>query len=203
MIEYFRLFSSKLILAFVEHLVLSGVSLLLAIVCSLGLVVILVNFPKIKESSVYILSLIYSIPSFALFTLLIPLLGLGQITAIIVLVLYAQYILVRSFLVSLDSISEELIEAAFGMGMTEAQIFRQVRLPLAKKGIFSGVRLAATSIVAIATIASVVNAGGLGLILFEGLRSMNQYELAWGILLTVLISLWINSMLFALERLCD
>lgn len=203
MIEYFHEFSYKLIPAFVDHLMLSGLSIILAILLAFLLTGMLLKFPKLKDGSVYILSLIYAIPSFALLTLMIPIFGLGKGSASFVLILYAQYILVRSFLVSLEGVSAPLIEAAEAMGMTPSQVFLKVRLPLAKKGIFSGIRLATTSLVAIATIASVVNAGGLGLILFEGLRSMNQFELAWGIILTVGISLWMNAIIYAVEYLWD
>ena len=129
----------------------------------------------------------YAIPSFALFALLIPITGLGQTTAIIVLVIYAQYILVRTFLSGLSQVDKHVIEAAKAMGMT--------------KSFFAGLRLASTAIIAIATIGATINAGGLGVILFDGLRTMNLTKLLWGIILTVGLSLLTNLIIYLVEEL--
>ncbi|MGZ7204740.1 ABC transporter permease subunit, partial [Streptococcus pyogenes] len=89
-----------------------------------------------------------------------------------------------------------IIEAARGMGMTDWQVFLKIQLPLAKSSVFAGLRLASSSIIAIATIASTINAGGLGTILFDGLRTMSMTKLVWGIFLTVGLSLLFNLILY-------
>ncbi|WP_019786500.1 ABC transporter permease, partial [Streptococcus sobrinus] len=140
--------------------------------------------------------------SFALFALLIPVTGLGKTTAIVALAAYAQYILVRSFLAGLLEVDPSLIEAAQGMGMTKGQILRKIRLPLAVPAIMSGIRLAATSIIMIATIGATIQAGGLGTILFDGLRTNSIPKLVWGIILSIAITLWVNLFLYLIEEIC-
>lgn len=201
MIDYFKTSSDKLITALIDHIELTSFSLLFALLFASVITVILLFYPKIRQASVYALSLLYAIPSFALFTLLIPVTGLGTRTAIIALVIYAQYTLVRTFLAGLTQVDDSIIEAATGMGMTRWQILAKIQLPLAQFSIFAGLRLAASSIIAIATIASTINAGGLGSILFDGLRTMSLPKLLWGIILTVALSLLVNLILYLVEEL--
>lgn len=171
-----------------EHLQLTLLALGVALVFGIGLTLLLWRFPRLQQVSVYLLSVLYAVPSFALFALLIPLTGLGQTTTVIVLTLYAQYILVRSFLSGLTEIDPALLEAGRGMGMTEGQLLVTVQLPLAVPALFAGIKLAATSIIAMATIGATINAGGLGTLLFDGLRTASLTKLIWGIGLTVSLS---------------
>lgn len=201
MIEYAQTSGTKLLVALTEHIELAGVALLIALVLASSITLLLLFYPALRQASVYILSLLYAIPSFALFALLIPLTGLGRTTAIVVLVVYAQYTLVRTFLAGLTQVDASILEAAKGMGMTPWQVFFTVQLPLAKPALFAGLRLTATSTIAIATIASTINAGGLGTILFDGLRTMSLVKLLWGILLTVGLSLLATYTLYLLEEL--
>lgn len=201
MIEYFQQSSAALLSAFFEHIQLVGTSLAFALIFAAVITLILLFFPRLQAASVYMLSLLYAIPSFALFALLIPFTGLGKTTAIVVLVVYAQYTLVRTFLAGLTQVDSSILEAATGMGMTDWQIFWKIRLPLAKDSIFAGIRLAASSIIAIATIASTVNAGGLGRVLFDGLRTMSLVKLSWGMILTISLSLLVNLILYLIEEL--
>lgn len=201
MIDYFKTSSDKLITALIEHIELTSFSLLFALLFASVITVILLFYPKIRQASVYALSLLYAIPSFALFTLLIPVTGLGTRTAIIALVIYAQYTLIRTFLAGLTQVDDSIVEVATGMGMTRWQILSKIQLPLAQSSIFAGLRLAASSIIAIATIASTINAGGLGSILFGGLRTMSLPKLLWGIILTVALSLLVNLILYLVEEL--
>ncbi|MFC3932552.1 ABC transporter permease [Streptococcus dentapri] len=203
MIDYFQTSSGQLVTATLEHIILSGLSLLIALVLASAITILLIFLPRLRQFSVYAVSLLYAIPSFALFALLIPWTGLGKGTAITALVIYAQYTLVRTFLAGLTQIDPSILEAAIGMGMTKWQVFTKIQLPLAVPSIIAGIRLAATSIIAIATIAATVNAGGLGTILFEGLRSMSLPKLVWGILLTVTLSLIVNLILYLIEEIIN
>ncbi len=200
MIAYLKEAPEKLIQASLEHVQLTVVSLFFALLFASVLTGLLYFLPKLREVSVYLLSLFYAIPSFALFALLIPLTGLGKTTAIVALVAYAQYILVRSFLAGLLEVEPSQIEAAQGMGMTNWQILRKIRLPLAVPALVSGLRLAATSIIMIATIGATIQAGGLGTLLFDGLRTNSIPKLAWGIILSLAITLWVNLILYLIEE---
>lgn len=201
MIDYFKGSSDKLITALVDHIELTSISLVFALIFAGLVTVLLLFYPKIRQASVYILSLLYAIPSFALFTLLIPLTGLGQRTAIVALVIYAQYTLVRNFLSGLTNVDSSILEAATGMGMTKWQVLTKIQLPLAQSSIFAGLRLATNSIIAIATIGATINAGGIGTILFDGLRTMSLVKLLWGIILAVGLSLLANLLFYLIEEL--
>lgn len=203
MFDYFERASDQLFEATLEHFLLSIEALGISLIIASLLTVFLLRFPKWRTFSVYTLSLIYAIPSFALFSILIPLTGLGRVTAICVLVVYAQYVLVRTFLTGLDKVDAGIVEAAQGMGMNFWQILFKVQIPLAKASLFSAIRLASISIVAIATIAATINAGGLGTILFEGLRTLSLVKLSWGILLTVGLSLLFNFLLYLIESVVE
>lgn len=202
MIDYVMASRDKLLEAFIEHLKLSLITFGIAILLAVCLSLLVLYHPKGNKVLIYSLSLLYAVPSFAFFTILIPLTGLGQLTAIIVLVSYAQYILVRSFLISLYEVPNMFVEVAEGLGMTRWQILWKVQLPLGQKGIFAGLRLTSSAIIAMSTIASIIHAGGLGDILFEGLRTTNRYELLWGILLTVILSVIFNFFIYLIELLC-
>ena len=94
-----------------------------------------------------------------------------------------------------------IIEAALAMGMTNKELFFNVQLLLAAQSIFSGLRLALTSIIGIATIAATINAGGLGTIIFDGLRTQSLVKMLWGTLLTIFLTLLSNLILKLIEKL--
>lgn len=134
-------------------------------------------------------SLLYSIPSFAFFVLLLPLFGLGIRTAVVVLTIYCEYILLRSFITGIRTIDPQLVEVARGIGMTDFQVFWHIQFPLALPAIFSGIQVALASTMAIATIAATINAGGLGELLFTGLQAQQIVPILWGIFLTIALTL--------------
>ena len=94
-----------------------------------------------------------------------------------------------------------IIEAALAMGMTNKELFFNVQLLLAAQSIFSGLRLPLTSIIGIATIAATINAGGLGTIIFDGLRTQSLVKMLWGTLLTISLALLSNLILKLIEKL--
>lgn len=200
MIDYWTRYSDRLIDATVEHVQIVGIVLLISILIAGSVIVLLERYPKLLNGSIYFFSVIYSVPSMALFALLIPLTGLGRTTAIVVLVIYCQYILLRSFNTALLEVDPLMIETATGMGMTPQQIFSKTQLPLASKGIIAGIKVAAISTIGITTIAATINAGGLGTILFDGMRTSSLVKLSWGTLLTAGLCLLVNLLLYLVER---
>ncbi len=201
MIDYWNTSSERLITAFFDHMGLVYISLAIAFVIAILIVFFFINQDRWLSRLVYFFSALYSVPSFALFALLIPLTGLGTTSAIIVLVLYSEYVLLRTFITGIKEIDPMIIESAVAMGMTEKELFFRIQLPLASKSIFSGVRLALTSIIGIATIAATINAGGLGTIIFDGLRRQSLAIMIWGTLLTILLTLLSNVLLQIIEKL--
>ena len=200
MIEYFKRHPDKVIGPLTEHIWLVLVTLVISLVIASFLTVVAMRSEKVSNLLNNFFSLVYSIPSLALFALLIPITGLGRISAVIVLTLYNQYLLLRNFTTGLREADPVACEAAKGIGMTDMQILTRIRIPLARKAIFAGIRLAVVSTVGIATIAASINAGGLGILLFEGLRTMNIPKILWGSVLSAGMAVLLNAVLKMIEE---
>ncbi|MDF2893203.1 MAG: proline/glycine betaine ABC-type transport system, permease component [Clostridia bacterium] len=200
MIEYAMHHSDKLANALLEHLEIVMITLIISLLLASILTIASMNSKVLSKILIHGFSVVYSIPSLALFAILIPVTGLGKFTAIIVLVVYNQYLLLRNFISGLNEVEPAILEAAAGMGMSNMQILFKIRLPLSKKTLFTGIRLAVVSTIGIATIAASINAGGLGSILFDGLRTMNVYKIMWGSILAAGLAIGVNALLSKIEQ---
>ena len=200
MIEYITKHPDKVLGPLKEHIWLVLVTLVISLAIASVLTVLAMRSQKVSDFLNNFFSLVYSVPSLALFALLIPITGLGRTSAIIVLTLYNQYLLLRNFTTGLREADAVACEAAKGIGMTDMQILIRIRIPLARRAIFAGIRLAIVSTVGIATIASSINAGGLGILLFEGLRTMNIPKILWGSVLSAGMAVLLNTVLKMLEE---
>lgn len=200
MLNYWQANSSMILTDTWQHLQLVGGALLIAFIITTELIVICLGHDRWLTVLNYVFSLAYSIPSFALFALLIPITGLGRLTAVLVLVVYCEYVLLRSFVSGIASVDPVLIEVAKGMGMTDPQILLKVQLPLALPSIFGGLQIALASTMAIATVAATINAGGLGELLFAGLQAQQIAPIAWGIIATVILTMLGAGVLKLVER---
>ena len=193
-------YSDRLLSALLEHLEIVIITLAISLVLAAALTVACSCSKPLSRVLLNVLSMIYSVPSLALLALLIPITGLGRRTAVVALVTYNQYLLLRNFLAGLDGVDRGVVEAATGMGMTHMQLLWKVQVPLAKKALIAGLRIALVSTVGIATIAASINAGGLGTILFDGLRTMNTAKILWGSLLSAVLAVGIDRLLILVER---
>ena len=200
MISYFVRYHDRLLTALIQHLQLVGISVACSLMLALVLTTLCMHSRIASKLLINVFSMLYSIPSLAMFAMLIPLTGLGRNTAIIVLVLYNQYILLRNFVTGLNEVDQAFIDAATGMGMTKMQVLVKVRLPLAKKALYAGIRLGIVSTIGIATIAALINAGGLGRILFDGLRTMDMSKILWGSILSAGLALGASALLSLAEK---
>ena len=199
MIEYWKINWSTMLIDLQQHAVMVLASLGIALVIAGAMILLLMHRKNWLNGLTYFFSLLYSVPSFAFFALLLPISGLGMRTAIIVLTIYCEYVLLRTFITGIQEIDPALIEVAKGMGMTRKQVFFKVQLPLATPAIFSGLQVALASTMGIATIAATINAGGLGQLLFEGLQSQQVVPILWGTLLTVVLRLLCGGILKLIE----
>ena len=199
-ISYTTRHYDKLIQAVLEHFEIVGITLLISIALAFVISMLVMEHKRITTWIMRVSSMIYAIPSLALFALLLPVTGLGMQTAILVLVIYNQFILVQSFTDGFTAVEPGVLEAATAMGMTKRQIFRKIRLPLALDTMIAGIHIAIISTIGIATIASTVGAGGLGTILFEGMRTQNVVKIVWGTVLSVAMVLGVNGILKLVEK---
>ncbi|HSP09324.1 MAG TPA: ABC transporter permease [Candidatus Dormibacteraeota bacterium] len=154
-----------------EHLTLTAIALVggLVIALPLGFAARRWTHLHLRPAALTVFGAFYTIPSIALFALLIPYTGLGILTAEIPLVGYNVLILVRNVLVGLDSVPPEVLDAADGMGYRPLARLIRVELPLALPAIFAGLRVATVSTIGIVTITAVIGLGGLGQLILRGL----------------------------------
>jgi osmoprotectant transport system permease protein len=147
-------------------------------------------------------TIVYTIPSLAMFAFIFPFTGLSAVTVLIGLVAYSLVILVRNFLTGLLGVPDDVREAARGMGYGPVRLFWQIELPLALPAFMAGLRMAAVSTVALTTVGVLVGHGGLGQLIFGGFNA-NFYraEIVTGAVGCVLLALVADLLLAGVERL--
>jgi len=146
-----------------------------------------------------IVSIIYTIPTLALFGLMIPLLGIGQVPAIAAIVLYSLLPIAQNTYTGLLGVPADIREAARGMGMSGLQILVRVELPLAASLIFAGIRVATVNAIGMATIASFIGAGGLGDLIFRGITTVSGIVVLTGSLPVLVLAIGADLLLRRVE----
>ena len=187
-----------------EHLWLVGISMLLAVAAGVPLGILLARKPKLKTIILGSTNIIQTVPSLALFGLLLPLPWLGARAdrlAIFALALYALLPVVRNTYVGITGISEPVREAAVAMGLTSGQLLWQVELPLASPVILAGIRVATVITIGVATIAAAIGAGGLGEFIFRGIAMVDNGVILAGAIPAALMALLADFMLGGIEKL--
>jgi len=188
----------------IEHLWLVSVSMLIAVGIGAPLGILLTRRPKLKAFVLGSTSIIQTIPSLALFGLLLPLPWLGARAdrlAIVALALYALLPIVRNTFVGISGVSAPVREAAIAMGLTPAQVLWMVELPLASPVIVAGIRTAAVITIGVATIAAAIGAGGLGEFIFRGIAMVDNGVILAGAIPAALMALAADLLLSGVEKL--
>ena len=186
-----------------EHLFLVFVSTALAVLIGVPLGILLTRRESLQTPVLGIANILQTIPSLALFGLLIPIAyigGIGARTAIIALTLYSFLPIIRNTVTGISGVDRKIKEAATAMGMTDFQILRAVELPLAAPVILTGIRVAVVIAVGVATIAAAVGAGGLGTYIFRGLRQNDNNLLLAGAVFSALLALLADFALGQIEK---
>lgn len=183
-----------------EHIQISAVSILIAIVIGLFIGILISEYKKTSKLTLSVISFLYTIPSISMLGFLIPFTGVGNTTAIIVLTIYALLPMVRNTYTGLTNVDENIIEAAKGMGSTDSQILYKIKLPLSMPIILSGIRSMATMTIALACIASFIGAGGLGVTIYRGITTNNANMTIVGSILIALLALFVDFILSCLEK---
>jgi osmoprotectant transport system permease protein len=185
---------------FGEHVVLVAVSLAIALAIALPVGVLVARRPRTGAAILGVLGAIYTIPSLALLAILVVILGLGAPTAIVALVVYAQMLLVRNIAAGLRAVSPAVLDAADGLGFTARQRLLRIELPLALPAILAGTLIATVALIAIATVAAWIDAGGLGALVFEGLHQNNPDKIIAGSLGAIVLAVVADLALRMVER---
>ncbi len=199
--EFMRQQSDKLLEQTIQHIGLTFISLLFAVVIGLPLGIFITRKRKFSGTVLGIAGVLQTIPSIALLGFMIPLLGIGPKPAIVALLLYALLPIIRNTFTGISGVDGTIKEAAMAMGMSKWQVLFKVELPLALPVIFAGVRTATVITVGVATLASYIAAGGLGEFIFGGISLNNTNMILAGAIPAALLAIIFDFLLSRLQRL--
>lgn len=184
----------------VEHLTLSLTALAIALPLAIVLGVLATRIKWLTTPVVALVSLLYTIPSFAFMAFIIPSMGIGERPALVILVTYAQLFLVRNIVAGLKGVDPAVLEAARGLGMNELQLFFRIWLPLATPVIVAGIRTALLAIIAMATITGYIKSGGLGEVMFNGITRNYPSQVLAGVIAVAGLAIATDLLLRTAER---
>lgn len=183
-----------------EHIFISGVALLLGILFAVPIGILLTRTKRTAAIIIGLTSALQTVPSLALLALMIPIFGVGKIPAIIALFIYSLLPILRNTYIGIKEVSSDYKDAAKGMGMTNVQSIFMVELPIAMPTIMAGIRLAAVYVIAWATLASYIGAGGLGDFIFSGLNNYQPDLIFAGTIPVTILALAADLLLGLLEK---
>jgi osmoprotectant transport system permease protein len=181
-----------------QHVYLTVVSLAIGFAISFGLALVAHRQRWLVAPITQITGILYTLPSLAVFFLLLPITGRGNETAIIALVSYSLLIIFRNIMTGLDNVPAESKDAGLGMGLTDRQLLWRVEIPLALPEILAGLRIAATTTVGLATLAFFAGAGGLGEQIFADINFKSNVVTAGG--LAVLLAAALDALILLVQR---
>lgn len=185
-----------------QHIVMSFVAVVVAVVFTVPLATYMTKMRsnKIKNIIFNIANVFQTIPTIAMFALMVPFLGIGFKPAVVALFLYALLPLLRNTYTGMKSIDPTILEAAKGMGFSSLQRIVKVEVPLALPYIMSGVRMTTVYIISWTTLAAVVGAGGLGSLVISGIGFNDKHMIFTGTILAILMALFIDLIFARVEN---
>ncbi|MEA5565817.1 MULTISPECIES: ABC transporter permease [unclassified Anabaena] len=186
-----------------EHLFLVGVAISIAIIIGIPLGILITRQTQLRQPILGVANILQTIPSLALFGLLIPVPiigGIGVVPAIVALTLYSLLPIIRNTYTGITGVDPAIREAGRGMGMTDRQLLLQVEIPLGMGVILAGVRVATVISIGIATIAAAIGAGGLGVFIFRGISVVNNQLILAGAVPAAVIALVADLLIGWLEK---
>ncbi len=183
-----------------EHVALTVIAVVIGLAISLPLGVAAARWRRLYTPVISVTGLLYTIPSLALFVVLVPVTGLTRTTAEIGLVSYTLLILIRNVVAGLDGVPGDIREAATGMGYGELRRLVRVELPIALPAIMAGVRIATVTTVGLVTITALIGQGGLGTFILTGLNRDFRTPVVVGSALSVALAVVADLVLLAVQR---
>ena len=184
-----------------QHLGLTAISVLLGLVISVGLAVVALRWRWTYPPITWVTGLLYTIPSLALFALLVPIVGLNATNAVIALTSYTLLIIIRNLVAGIDGVPASVMEAADGMGYTRQGRFWRMEVPLALPAIIAGLRIATVTTVGLVTVTAVLGLGGYGFFILRGLNTFFWTQILVGVVLSVVLATLLDVGFVWLERL--
>lgn len=197
--QYLKDNSSEIQADFVEHVWIAVVSVLIGLALAIPVALLARRYKRLEGAIVGGTTIIYTIPSLALFSLLLPFTGITATTVVIGLALYSLTILVRGIIVGLGGVPGEVVESAVGNGYGSARLLFGVQFPLALPVIMASLRVATVSTVALTTVGTIVAYGGLGNMLSDGFRTNFKAEILTASVLCVVLAVALDLILVAVQ----
>lgn len=192
LINYFSGNYQEILNLLVEHIKLTTLSIGIAILIGIPVGILISYVKKLSKPILGIANVIQAIPSMALLGFAIPFLGIGTVPAIVMVVLYSLLPIIKNTYTGIESISPQMLESATGIGLTPWQVLTKIQIPLALPVIMAGIRISAVSAVGLMTLAAFVGAGGLGYLVYAGIRSVNNAQILAGAIPACLLALLID-----------
>lgn len=183
-----------------DHIEITLIAVSISTVIGVAIGIFITRHQRVAGAIIGIAGILYTIPSLALFGMLIPFIGIGLKPTLIALILYSQLALIRNTFVGIVHIDPSIREAGKGMGMSNWQFLRMVEIPVALPVIMAGIRTAAVMNIGTATIAAYIGAGGLGWLIFRGIASVNSDQIIAGAVPVILLAVGVDYLFILLER---
>lgn len=198
--DFFIANFDRIVAASLRHLEITAIAIGIALLVGIPLGILAAKVRLVGGAVLAVVSLIYTVPTLAMFGLMIPFLGIGLIPALTAIILYSLLPVVQNTYTGIRSVQPEVIEAATGLGMSGWQLLLRVELPLALVVLMAGVRVSVVNAVGLATLASLIGAGGLGDLVFRGIAMVSLTAVMAGSLPIILMAVLADVAMKAAER---
>lgn len=192
--------SDLLLTPIFQHIVLAYTALFVSIVLGIPLAILALYSRTLQKIVMTLANLMQAVPTLAVVAIVVPLIGIGFWPAIVAIILRALLPIIRNTWIGLSSVDPVLIASAEGIGLSEWDIIRYVRLPNAYPAIFAGVKFAAILANSVAILTAMIGSGGLGSLVFEGLAGVNMMKMLSGALPAIGIALFLDASFSWMER---
>jgi osmoprotectant transport system permease protein len=184
-----------------EHVVLAGLALLYGLLIALPLAILASRKRRFLAPILSVTGILYTIPSLAAFSFLLPFTGLSRNTALIPLTAYSLLILIRNIVTGLEGVPPDVVEAARGMGFSAPRQLVQIELPLAVPAIIAGIRIAAVTLIGLVPVAALIGQGGLGALMLDGFQRDFRTPITVAGVLVIALAIVIDALLLLVQRL--
>ena len=183
-----------------QHVELTAIAVGVGLVIAFALSLLILRSPRLEAPVTWVTGTLYTIPSLALFALLVPITGLSVLTSEIGLVSYTLLILIRNIIRGIRGVPADVREAAVGMGYAPRQLLWRIEVPLALAVIIAGIRLATISTIGLVTVTALIGQGGFGFLILIGIQRFFSTELIAGAVLSVSLAIAVDALLVLLQR---
>ena len=199
--KYMTEHSSQITELLIEHIEMTAAAVAFAVCIGVPLGILISYVRRLGKPIIGVANVVQAVPSMALLGLAIPLLGIGTLPAVVMVIIYSLLPIIKNTYTGIAGIDPQLVEAAGGIGFTRWQVLRKIKLPMALPVIMAGVRISAVTAVGLMTMAAFIGAGGLGYLVFSGIRTVNNLQILAGAIPACLLALLVDFLMGLVEKL--